>query len=85
MQPLSRPWHLSCLLNATLGGRSDEPLCSWVYGLPDSMFRTVYLELMDALFDEPAHCLRVHAQWLCIQTAQLIHPEAERQSRAVIV
>lgn len=57
-------WHLSCLLNFLLLGRSDEPLCSRVYRQPPSRFRTAYLKSMDRVFDENQHCLRIHAQFL---------------------
>lgn len=63
-------WRASCALNLVLGGRSDEPLCSRVFGKPPSRFRRAYLMAMDKLFNESSHCLRVHAQYLLYKLNQ---------------
>ncbi|MBD9528962.1 hypothetical protein [Paracoccus sp. PAR01] len=56
-------WAWSCRLNALLLGDPSEPLCSRVYALPDSCFRTAYLRAMDRIFERD-HCMAIHARWL---------------------
>lgn len=66
----TKHWKCSCALNALLGGRADEPVCSRVYRQGPSRFRSWFLDRMDRCFDETAHCLRVHAQFLLYSVNQ---------------
>lgn len=56
----NRHYQASCVLNVCLGGSKDEPLCSRVYRMPDSLFRSIYIVAMNKLFNEPAHCERIY-------------------------
>lgn len=62
---------LSCLLNTVLLGNPKEPLCSRVYRQPPSPYRTHYLILMDIIFQEQDHCLRIHAEFIINANATL--------------
>lgn len=56
-------WRTSCALNACLGGRSDEPLCSraWRRGWQ------FFIDVMQVLWRDPTHCHEVHLRWLATQ------------------
>lgn len=56
-------WRTSCALNACLGGRSDEPLCSraWRRGWQ------CFIDAMQVLWRDPVHCEDVHIRWLAMQ------------------
>lgn len=56
-------WKWSCRLNTLLGGDPTEPLCSRVYRQPDSVWRTIYFEIMDWRFKEIHHCARIYGEW----------------------
>ena len=64
----TKHWKRSCALNALLGGRPDEPVCSRIYRQDPSRFRTWFLARMDRCFAENSHCLRIHAQYLYYTT-----------------
>ena len=57
-------WQASCICNALLLGDPSEPLCSRVYALPDSRWRTAYLRAMDRAFGEQDHCLKIRVRFL---------------------
>lgn len=60
MTETSWHWRTSCALNACLGGRSDEPLCSraWRRGWQ------TFIDAMQILWRDPVHCEEVHIRWL---------------------
>ncbi|MFH5773617.1 hypothetical protein ACHFJ0_05145 [Paracoccus sp. NGMCC 1.201697] len=62
-------WHWSCRINACLGGRADEPLCSRVFRQPNSAWRSAYLRTADWAFGEEYHCLHIHLRWLTLKYA----------------
>ena len=61
-------WRVSSALGLLLTGRY-RPVCAVVYAARDCAARRAFLRLMDALFDEPAHCRRI---WLTEQVSRSI-------------
>lgn len=57
-------WQASLLLNTILMGDGSEPVCSRVYRKRPSIFRKVFLRVMDMVFQEDNHCRRVHDEWM---------------------
>lgn len=57
-------WRASSALNGFLLGDKTRPLCSSVFDMPPSRWRTAYLLAMDLLFSERDHCLNIHLRWI---------------------
>ena len=56
-------WRASCFLNAFLGGRLDEPLCSraWRGGWQR------FIDAMQIMWRDPVHCEDVHLRWRALR------------------
>lgn len=67
MTEISLHWRASCALNACLGGRPDEPLCSraWRQGWQ------CFVNAMQVMWRDPVHCEDVHIRWLALRNRSM--------------